>query len=344
MRRIGVALLCSLLIGSGLARDYATSDEGIRLADELVDEYYFERSAVESTLQTAAYQQRIIDLITRPAERKPWKQYRDIFLTEKRIREGVQFLNANSEDLERAYKEYRVPPHIITAIIGVETSYGNNKGTFRVIDALTTLGFDYPKRATFFREQLKTFFVLACEERIIPFDKDSSCRRDSQAKASGDGRIIHELVGSYAGAMGYGQFIPSSYRSFAVDYDGDGLRDIWNNKTDAIGSVANYFAEHDWRDEALVIEFVEIDPLSESLATLANDTLQPTRSVLQWRELGVSSNAQDDVDAALFSYETEDDIEYMLGFHDFYVITRYNHSRLYARAVYELAESIRSRL
>lgn len=344
MKIIGLVLLCGLIATFGLAKDYAASEEGIRLTDELVDEYDFQREDVVSALQVAAYQQRIIDLITRPAEKKPWLEYREIFLTEKRIREGVEFLKANSADLDVAYDKYQVPPHIITAIIGVETSYGQNKGSFRVIDALATLGFDYPRRATFFREQLKSFFVLACEERIIPFDKDSSCRRSSQAEASGDGRIIHELVGSYAGAMGFGQFIPSSYRSFAVDFDGDGQRDIWNNKTDAIGSIANYFSEHDWRDDAIVIEFVELDEGNESLTSLANETLQPTRSVQQWKQLGVKSSAQDELDAALFGFEVENGIEYMLGFHDFYVITRYNHSRLYARAVFQLAEEIRSRL
>ena len=345
MKRLIVAMMCLAVVATASQElDYAVRDEGVQLADELVDEYGFDRKDVVSVLRNATYRPRIIELMTRPAERKPWLQYRDIFLTETRTAKGVEFLTSNADVLNRAYEHYGVPPHIVTAIIGVETNYGGNMGTYRVIDALSTLGFDYPRRAAFFREQLKTFFVLACEERIIPFDKNTSCRRESGALASGDGRMINELVGSYAGAMGYGQFIPSSYRSFAIDFDGDGIRDIWGNTEDAIGSVANYFAEHGWRNDALVLEAVELDLTNDALVTMANEELRPNRTIGEWKQLGVRSAANEESMAALFGFETEGGIEYLLGFNDFYVITRYNHSRLYARAVYLLAEDIRSRL
>ena len=177
--------------------------------------------------------QNILDAIARPAEKtKPWSEYRDVFLTDSRISEGVEFWRANAAALARAQQEYAVPPEIVVAIIGVETRYGRNAGTYRVLDALATLAFDYPPRSDFFRGELTEFLLLAREEGVDP----------------------RSLTGSYAGAMGYGQFIPSSFRNYAVDFDGDGKRNIWTNPHDAIGSVANYFGEHGWTADGHVVE------------------------------------------------------------------------------------------
>ena len=199
--------------------------------EELIQQHDFSRPELEEVLAAAERRQDIIDLMRRPAERRlNWHEYRKIFLDEQRIAGGVEFWQQNQATLERAEKEYGVAPEVIVAIIGVETRYGRVTGRHRVVDALMTLAFDYPPRASFFRKELTQFLLLAREE----------------------GKNPTSLTGSYAGAMGFGQFIPSSYRNYAVDFDRDGVRDIWQNRTDAIGSVANYFSRHGWRGAAQV--------------------------------------------------------------------------------------------
>ena len=291
----------------------------------------------------------IVERMDKPAESISWHEYKDIFIQPERTAAGVEFVQTYADDLERAEEIYQVPPHIIAAIIGVESYYGKFLGSHRVLDALATLGFDYPRRAEFFRDQLRHFLILACEERIKPFDLDDSCHRSTSNEASGDGRSIEELMGSYAGAMGYGQFIPESYRNFAVDFDGDGIRDIWSNIPDAIGSVANYFAEHGWKQGETVLEVVELGETTTGLADLTNSDLEPNKTVAEWRRLGVRTSASDSTLAALFAYRLDDEEkpqsqDYVLGFDNFYVITRYNHSRLYARVVQELAMEINDSL
>jgi membrane-bound lytic murein transglycosylase B len=216
-----------LLVGS-LARadtEYASRPEVQTFVGELVTAEGFSRAELLDVFREAKFQQSIVDAISKPAEKVlTWKEYQDIFLTEKRVEEGARFMSEHGATLARAEQAFGVPAAIVAAIIGVETMYGRYRGNYRVIDALSTLAFDYPPRAKFFRGELKQFLLLAREEK----------------------QSATEAKGSYAGAMGYGQFIPSSYRAYAIDFDGDGLRDIWQNPTDAIGSVANYLAKHGW--------------------------------------------------------------------------------------------------
>lgn len=339
-------IFTSLLL---LQADYSEHEEVKILVDELVSEYSFDHATLMSVFKKVKYKPRIIEIMDSPAESKSWYEYREIFMQRKRVNEGVKFIRKHQADLDKALEQYQVPAHIIAAVIGIETNYGGNMGSYRVIDALATLGFDYPRRAPFFRGELKQFLILACEERIKPFDTDDACDREQNNLSSGKGRSIEELLGSYAGAMGYGQFIPSSYRNFAIDFDGDGMRDIWSNTSDAIGSVANYFAEHKWTKDGLIIEFVEIDASEGSPAEYANLPLEPpSKTVAEWQALGIKSSAPSSQKAALFEYKLDDKqpptLQYMLGFDNFYSITRYNRSRLYARVVYELADAIQKKM
>jgi membrane-bound lytic murein transglycosylase B len=200
--------------------------------DRMVEEYGLDPEHVNEVLAQARYQQSIIDAITRPAEGKPWHEYRQIFITPTRISSGAEFWRANVDLLGEVSERFGVPVEVIVAIVGVETSYGLNTGSYRVIDALATLGFYYPKRGAFFADELGQFLRLA-EEEELP---------------------LTEVRGSYAGAMGVGQFIPSSYRAYAVDMDESGKRDLWRSLPDAMGSVANYLATHGWRaDEPIAL-------------------------------------------------------------------------------------------
>ena len=291
--------------------------------EELIQQHDFSRPELEEVLAAAERRQDIIDLMRRPAERRlNWHEYRKIFLDEQRIAGGVEFWQQNQATLERAEKEYGVAPEVIVAIIGVETRYGRVTGRHRVVDALMTLAFDYPPRASFFRKELTQFLLLAREE----------------------GKNPTSLTGSYAGAMGFGQFIPSSYRNYAVDFDRDGVRDIWQNRTDAIGSVANYFSRHGWCGAAQVTLPVQLKAETEQLLDIANQSLKPTHSVAEMAEMGVIVDGLDpEARVLLLRLLGGDKPEYWLGFDDFYVITRYNHSRLYAMAVYQLGQEILKR-
>ena len=344
IRSIVLGLLLAL-VQSVSADDYSNRADVDEFIARVVNEHGFNEQTVRSVMGQAVYRQSIIDLMTRPAERKPWVAYRKIFVTPARINDGVQFARDNWETLKRAEEEFGVPVEIVVAIIGVETNYGRNKGSYRVLDALATLGFDYPPRAEFFVGQLEEFLVLACEERVHPFDADDACIRDVPGNALGQTVEIGELVGSYAGAMGFGQFIPSSYRNFAIDYDGDGARDIWNNVVDAIGSVAAYFKDHGWERGSPVIVEVAVEGDRTQIDTLANETYTPSETIATWKSMGVVTDDPNDATyASIFRYEGEDAIRYYLGYHNFYVITRYNISRLYAKAVFEVASRIAENL
>ena len=291
--------------------------------DELIQQHGFSRQELEEVLAAAERRQDIIDLMRRPAERRlNWHEYSKIFLDEQRIAGGVEFWQQNRATLERAQRKYGVAPEVVVAIIGVETRYGRVTGRHRVIDALMTLAFDYPPRASFFRKELTQFLVLAREE----------------------GKNPTSLMGSYAGAMGYGQFIPSSFRNYAVDFDRDGVRDIWQNRVDAIGSVANYFSRHGWGGTTEVTVPVRVKAETEQLLEIANGSLKPTHSVAEMAAMGV---VVDDLDpearVLLLRLMGGEMPEYWLGLNDFYVITRYNHSRLYAMAVYRLGQEIKKR-
>ena len=315
-------VIIGLIFPLSLNADYLQHPDAKVFADRMVSEHGFERSEVEALLMAATKKQSIIDAMTRPAEKvKPWKDYRNIFIQEKRIDQGVKFWLENREALQRASKEYGVAPEVIVAIIGVETFYGRIKGSFRVIDALSTLSFDYPKRSAFFTKQLEHFLLLAREQGQAPLS----------------------LTGSYAGAMGYGQFIPSSYRSFAVDFDGDGFADIWNNKTDAIGSVANYFAKHGWKLGEEVVRRADAKKGYDT-TWLNKLTLEKTIDELAVMGFTPEKPLQGDLKALPLLLQGKRGEEFWLGLNNFYVITRYNHSRLYAMAVHDLSQLILARV
>jgi membrane-bound lytic murein transglycosylase B len=286
---------------------------------EMVNEHQFNEKELKTWFASATKKQVIIDAISRPAEKAlTWKEYRKIFIKPQRISEGVEFWNKNQEVLNQVEKEFGIPSEIIVAIIGVETFYGRIKGKFRVIDALSTLGFDYPPRAKFFRKELKQFLLLAREQKQDPLN----------------------LMGSYAGAMGYGQFIPSSYRAYAIDYDKDGFADIWNNQTDAIGSVANYFKRHGWKTGQDVVIRSRVSKNYDK--DVINKSLKPKDTLADLQGKGftpVKSLDQNQVASAI-KLKGEWGAEFWVGLHNFYVITRYNHSRLYAMAVWQLSQEI----
>jgi membrane-bound lytic murein transglycosylase B len=288
--------------------------------DKMVTEHGFEQAELEQVFADVEVKDSILKAISRPAEKsKPWHEYRDIFLTASRIDGGVEFWEQHKEALSQAEQTYGVPAEYIVAILGVETRYGGNVGGFRVIDALSTLAFRYPPRSPFFTSELEHFLILTREEQM------------SQLKP----------VGSYAGAMGLGQFMPSSYRAYAVDFDKDGQRDIWTNPTDAIGSIANYLAVHGWQPGESVVHRTQ---LNNSLPEdITGKDLKPAFSREQ---LAVAGFSLDQLPAgkdklSVIALTQTDGEEYWLGRQNFYAITRYNHSRMYAMAVYQLAQAIR---
>jgi membrane-bound lytic murein transglycosylase B len=306
-----------------VAADYAGNAQAEKLIEELVAEEGFDRASLQATLAQARRKDSILEAIARPAEKtKAWYDYRKIFVTSSRTSQGLEFYAENAASLLRAEREFGVPAEVIVAIIGVETSYGRNKGRYRVLDALSTLAFDYPPRSKFFRGELKQFLILAREQ----------------------GLVAEDLLGSYAGAMGYGQFIPSSYRAYAVDFDGDGFVDIWNNPVDAIGSVANYFKRHGWTSNAPVTARATVpEPKPEGWF---NDGLKPTRTLADFAAVGITpvQAFAPEAMATGMEFEGERGQEYWLGLNNFYVITRYNHSAMYAMCVYQLSQEVRSRL
>ena len=292
-----------------------------QLADELAEQGV-PNAWLEQALAQASYRQEVLDAMAGAAERRlRWFEYRDIFLTEQRIDEGAAFMKAHADALAHAESEYGVPPEVITAIMGVEAYYGRHKGRHKVLDSLATLAFHHPVRGDFFRGELAAFLTIAYQQEVAP----------------------ESLYGSYAGAMGYPQFIPTSYQAYAVDFDGDAKRDLWNNPVDAIGSVANYFAEHGWqRGGAIYHEAEGPEELPEALSF--NQTVRPSTTAAEAAEQGVvtETSLTPDTPVVPLVLEYADGQEsYRLGEYNFYVITRYNHSHLYAMAVAELAEAIK---
>ncbi|MFA7553709.1 MAG: lytic murein transglycosylase B [Spongiibacteraceae bacterium] len=299
--------------------NYSDHAQAKAFVEKMVSEHNFDRGYVQQLMAEATRKQTILDAIARPAEKtKTWAEYRKIFVNELRISQGREFMQQYAEPLARAERDFGVPANIISAIIGVETRYGRHKGNYRVIDALTTLGFDYPPRSKFFSSELEQYLLLTREQ----------------------GFNAAELKGSYAGAMGYGQFISSSYRHYAIDYDGDGIADIVNNPVDAIGSVANYFKSHGWLPGEVITVKARVSKGFD--AKVANQNLKPTLTVAALQDKGyqpVTPVAAEQVATAMI-LEGESGEEYWLGLQNFYVITRYNHSALYAMAVYQFSEQL----
>ncbi len=293
--------------------------------DEMVQKHEFGRDDLRAVLSKAQTKASIIRKISTPAERTlTWGEYRKIFLTRERIGAGATFWRDNKSMLERISKESGVPVAMIVGIIGVETYYGRITGKDRVIDALATLAFDYPPRSKFFRNELEQFLVLTREENI-------------------DATVP---MGSYAGAMGRPQFMPSSFRAYAVDATGDGKRDIWNNWADVAGSVANYFVEHGWRSGEAVAAQATLGSDWKQSVPKPKNTLKATETVESLSRKGVlfSTDMPADSKGELLTYEGDDGIEHWVGFHNFFVITRYNRSVMYALAAHQLGQEIALRV
>lgn len=282
--------------------------------DEMVAKHQFKRDELEEVFQRAEYRQDVIDAITMPATIKPWLEYRAAFINPKRITGGVKFWHQHAEALQRAEKMYGVPQEIIIAVIGVETLYGRNAGRYRTLDALTTLAFDYPKRVDFFRGELEQYLLLAREQS---FD-------------------LLSIRASYAGALGIPQFMPSSYRKWAVDFDQDGKIDLLNDPDDAIGSVANYLRQYGW----ISGEPVAMRAKVADATRIGNTTV--ARSISTWGMSG--AEPMDKIDAGTYAYLVDFTVangkEYWFGFNNFAVITTYNNSTFYAMSVYQLAEEL----
>ncbi|MEL6368150.1 MAG: lytic murein transglycosylase B [Pseudomonadota bacterium] len=319
-----VIALTPFIGGAAFALDTDRPDVA-EFIDEMVEQEGFSRAELTSLLAGAKSQTKILEAMRRPAEKsKPWHEYRDIFIQDKRIDAGVAFWDEHADTIARISEETGVPGEILVGIIGVETYYGRITGSYRVLDALATLGFDYPPRAKFFRKELKEFLLLAREESV-PVDA---------------------ALGSYAGAMGSPQFIPSSYRAYSVDADADGRRDLFNSWTDIIGSVANYFVRHRWESGAPVIAKATLDEAFSGQVPEKN-TLKADSSIEALRAQGVTIHTTDELagqmPARLIAMQGEEGPIYHVGLHNFYVITRYNRSAMYAMAVWELGTTIAAR-
>jgi membrane-bound lytic murein transglycosylase B len=297
--------------------------------DEMVHEHGFSRSALVQALREARFQPRVIEAMERPILAPPkWFEYAPNFLTPKRIDAGVAFWRAHADALARAEARFGVPPETVLGILGVETFYGRNVGSYRVIDALATLAFDYPRRGSFFRGELREFLLFVRDEKLSPLDP----------------------VGSFAGAMGVPQFMPGSVRRYAVDFDGDGRIDLWRSDDDVIGSVANYLARHDWLRGQPVLLPAIIEPAERDAALQRLDGgISERRPLAAWNADGVAAFdapadlAPDPVGLLLLEESPDDDSAATLWIAcpNFYVITRYNKSRLYAAAVWSLGEEVR---
>lgn len=314
-------LFLVLFCVSVFAAEHPGTDEFVQRA---TSEYGLSETEVRALLAEAEYKQSIVDAISRPAEGKPWHQYRKIFLTDRRLSQGIEFWKENKELIAKASKQFGVDEEVIVAIIGVETSYGRNTGGYRTIDALVTLGFYYPQnlssdRSPFFSSELMNYFQLANEENLP----------------------AEEITGSYAGAMGMGQFMPSSYREYAVDFDGDGSRDLWRSTPDVVGSVANYLSRHGWQPGKPVTHRARAS--QNAAFDMISSNLKPTLTVAEWREKGFTSSSElaPDLPAAVLKLVEKDRNSYWLTFKNFYVITRYNRSPRYAMAVYQLSQEIK---
>lgn len=293
------------------------------LIANLEEEKVYAPGELSALFAQVARDERVLTLIARPPEKtREWHEYRPLFVSPERIRRGLAFWQTHEGALARAESIYGVPPEMIVAIIGVETTYGANKGRNRVIDALATLGFDYPPRSPFFSRELREFLVLAREEGLNPL----------------------EVRGSYAGALGFPQFMPSNWRLLAVDFDGDGQRDLIGNPVDAIGSVANYFRHHGWQPGQPVA-------LRAALAENADLAGHATRELATLHTVGRLDDAGIRLPAGTLPAETPASVLRLLGSEgeeawvtlgNYYVITRYNRSVLYAMAVFQLSEELRA--
>ncbi|MCB5195070.1 lytic murein transglycosylase B [Deefgea salmonis] len=322
MKKITLAILATLAVSAPSFAD----DELISRPE--VQDYIRQTAATHglsedyltSVLQDAQTKNNIITILDRPSTSRPWHEFQANFVNKTRINNGAKFWRNHADLMNAIAKQYKVAPEVMLAILGAETNYGSYTGSFRIVDALSTIAFNYPRRAAYFQKELTEFFLLAQEEK--------------QDAAS--------FKGSYAGAMGWPQFMPSSFRQYAQDWDGDGRHDIWNNPGDALASVANYLNQHGWVDQGDTFTAVN---MNQDPAPLLADKFNIHFTVDELIAKGVAPIAEINTQqpAVLYALETEPGFtQHFLGFNNFYVITRYNKSTLYATAVLQLADEIKA--
>ena len=321
-----IVLLAALVLGASCepapALDVKRADVKDFIA-HMADTSTFKKRQLRKLMKAAQSQPAIIEAMDRPAEKaRPWVEYRPIFVNERRIREGTDFWIAHRQELDQASVRSGVAPEYLAAILGVETYYGRLTGSYRVLDALATLAFDYPARAKFFRDELEQFLLLTRDARLNPLG----------------------VKGSYAGAMGAPQFMPSNYRRYAVDADANGRVDLWNSWSDVCASVGNYLKEHGWNAGEPVLSEASVAP--DKAADLDGRKLALSETVGSLRTKGVSfvSSMMEEAPAILIAADDADGVHWRVGYNNFYVITRYNHSALYAMAVFELAAAVKQRI
>ena len=335
-------LFALLFFSSFILADYSKHPEAQDVIEILVSEHGFDKNYVTKILQTAKKQERILESMSSPAEFTwTWDRYKKLFLEEKRISNGKKFIKDNSRLFDRVENEFGVPREIITSILGVETRYGKIKGSYRVLDSLSTLGFDFPRRSKFFKSELVQFFILSRENNLD----------------------INSVQGSYAGAMGYGQFISSSYRAYAVDYDNDGYADLFNSVPDAVASIANYLKKHGWKRDGVIVQKVALNKVNKTYNYQSNlskyiplrftegfeeeyiieegDSLSSiaTNHDLKLQQLMTLNNIKDKnvikIGQTILLTKPKD--LYFIGDDNFIAITKYNRSHFYAKAVYDLS-------
>lgn len=306
-----------------MAIDLARYPQMQPLFAQLHEKHDFSHEELTTLFQQVEIKQDILDIMNRPGEARPWPAYRQQFVTEPSANRGSRFWRRHRKALARAEKKFGVDPAVIVAIIGVESRYGRAAGRIRTLDALTTLTLEYPRRAKFFRRELVQFLLLAREQRMDPLS----------------------FKGSYAGAVGAAQFMPSSYRNYAIDFDNDGRADLMGSRADAIGSVANYFKRHGWKAGEPAISNARVEGTVHSW--FRDLRIAPVLTLKQLSRYGITAEQpgrDPDLRAALITLQGENGPEYRLSHDNYYVITRYNKNRKYAVAVYELSEMIRRRV
>ena len=318
IRKYYKILVIAFFTSQSIYSDYSENDETVEFIDYMAQKHGYEKSYLEAIFQRAKYQERVVRIMNRqPEGTMTWERYRGIMVNESRISAGKEFIKSHKQDLKRAETIYDVPAEIIASIIGIETRYGRIKGNIRVIDSLSTLAFDYPRRSKFFKVQLEEFLLLSREENFN----------------------LEEIEGSIAGAMGYGQFMPDSYRDYAVDFDNDGVRDILNNPIDAIGSVANFLNKKGkWKPNVpIAMRAKAISEVKE-----ITSSFKPYMTEIELEEFGLEATEiiPSNLKFVPISLNLEDGYEYWLGFDNYQSISRYNRSKLYVMAVFEFSNSL----
>ena len=286
---------------------------------QLVKQHHFKKSYLKHLFSQVVFNPTVIKKMSKPYEAKPWYEYRRLFVNASRVTDGVKFWHNHLSALKRAKRQFGVPPSVIVALIGIETKYGEHTGDFRVIDSLATLAFKYPKRGAYFKKELTQFLLMTRENQLNPLT----------------------LLGSYAGAMGLPQFMPNSYRHYAIDFSGTGIVNIQTNVTDAIGSVANYLKVHGWSHGGKIALKGTLNNKSKKITRVkfGNKPRETIATLEKWGISPVQPVARKKL-ATVIKLHDKAAIEYWLGLHNFYVLTRYNRSKLYAMAVYELSHAL----